>query len=70
MFILETYGGNIGLAITQVIGLASTFQWVVRMFAELENQMTAVERVFEYIKLPQESALESSPGNYCLIVIV
>ncbi|KAL5236136.1 hypothetical protein ACI65C_003546 [Semiaphis heraclei] len=59
----DTYGGNIGLAITQAIGLTSLFQWVIRQSAELENQMTSVERVLEYSNVPQESALESPPDK-------
>lgn len=38
-------------------------QWGMRQSAELENQMTSVERVIEYTNVPQEDALESSPGN-------
>ncbi|XP_008186888.2 probable multidrug resistance-associated protein lethal(2)03659 [Acyrthosiphon pisum] len=59
----DTHGGNVGLAITQAIGLAGMFQWVVRLSAELENQMTSVERVLEYTNVPQESALESAPNK-------
>lgn len=62
-FILETYGGNVGLAISQAIGLAGMFQFGMRQSAELENQMTSVERVLEYTNVPQEGDLESTTGN-------
>ncbi|KAG8235221.1 hypothetical protein J437_LFUL015913 [Ladona fulva] len=57
----ETYGGNVGLAITQAIGLTGMFQWGMRQSAEMENQMTAVERVLEYTNVEKEPAHESSP---------
>jgi len=34
----------------------------LRQLAELDNQMTSVERVVEYTNIPQE-AFESSAGN-------
>ncbi|XP_011500254.1 PREDICTED: multidrug resistance-associated protein 4-like [Ceratosolen solmsi marchali] len=49
-----TLAGDIGLAITQCMLLINTLQWGVRQFAELENQMTSVERVLEYFQLPRE----------------
>nr|XP_022908005.1 probable multidrug resistance-associated protein lethal(2)03659 [Onthophagus taurus] len=55
----EKFGGNVGLAITQSIGLTGMFQWGMRQSTELENQMTAVERVLQYTDLERESALET-----------
>lgn len=54
--ILEVTGGNVGLAITQILSLISLTQWGVRQTAEVENNMTSVERIMEYINLePEES---------------
>ncbi|KDR24429.1 putative multidrug resistance-associated protein, partial [Zootermopsis nevadensis] len=53
------YGGDVGLAITQAIGLTGLIQKGIRQSAELENQMTAVERVLEYSNLEKEPPLES-----------
>ncbi|KAF5277747.1 hypothetical protein FQR65_LT03727 [Abscondita terminalis] len=57
------YGGDVGLAITQALGLTALFQWTLRQTTELENQMTSVERVLEYTTLIQEPPLESTPEN-------
>ncbi|XP_060815467.1 probable multidrug resistance-associated protein lethal(2)03659 isoform X2 [Bombus pascuorum] len=56
-------GGNIGLAITQSIGLTGMFQWGMRQSTELENQMTSVERVVEYSNVESEPPLESTPDK-------
>lgn len=42
------YGGDIGMVITEYIGLISSMDWGMRQWSELENQMTSVERVLEY----------------------
>lgn len=47
-------GGNVGLAITQILSLISLSQWGVRQTAELENNMTSVERIMEYVNLESE----------------
>lgn len=38
-------------------------QWCMRQSAELENQMTSVERILEYTKIDEEPSLESSPDS-------
>lgn len=58
------FGGSVGLAITQSIGLTGMFQWGMRQSAELENQMTSIERVLEYTNVESEPALESKSGIF------
>ncbi|XP_037030671.1 probable multidrug resistance-associated protein lethal(2)03659 [Bradysia coprophila] len=53
--------GNIGLAILHCINLIGMCQWGMRQTAEIESQMTSVERVMEYADLKSEAALESEP---------
>lgn len=48
-----------GLAITQTIGLSGLFQWGLKQSAELENQMTSVERILEFTNIEHESDLHS-----------
>lgn len=65
----ENFGGNVGLAISQAINLTGMFQWGMRQSAELENQMTSVERVLEYSDVEMEPPLESPPGKYYYIIV-
>ena len=60
---LDINSSEVGLVISSTIVLAFSFQWSIRQSAEVENQMTSVERVIEYTKIESEAALESSPGN-------
>ncbi|EFA04298.2 putative multidrug resistance-associated protein lethal(2)03659-like Protein [Tribolium castaneum] len=62
--IFDNTGSNVGLAITQAIGLTGLFQWGMKQSAELENQMTSVERVLEYInRVEHEPDLKSKPDK-------
>ncbi|CAG5017723.1 unnamed protein product [Parnassius apollo] len=63
VFDKEEYGGNVGLAITQAMGLTGMFQWGMRQSTELENQMTSVERIQEYSTIESEPPLESEPSK-------
>uniref|UniRef100_A0A182WC63 Multidrug resistance-associated protein lethal(2)03659 n=1 Tax=Anopheles minimus TaxID=112268 RepID=A0A182WC63_9DIPT len=58
-FIRGDSGGNVGLAITQALGMTGMVQWGMRQSAELENTMTSVERVVEYDNVDPEPALEA-----------
>ncbi|VVC32367.1 Hypothetical protein CINCED_3A020730 [Cinara cedri] len=59
----NTYGGNVGLVITQAINLMNMLQLGILQTTEIDNFMLSVERVLEYANLPQESALESTPDK-------
>ncbi|XP_017068419.2 LOW QUALITY PROTEIN: probable multidrug resistance-associated protein lethal(2)03659 [Drosophila eugracilis] len=52
-------GSDVGLAITQVMAIMGMVQWGMRQSAELENTMTAVERVVEYEDIEPEGELEA-----------
>ncbi|XP_011211265.2 probable multidrug resistance-associated protein lethal(2)03659 isoform X1 [Bactrocera dorsalis] len=52
-------GGDVGLAVTQAMGLTGMVQWGMRQSAELENSMTSVERLIEYEEIEPEGELES-----------
>ncbi|XP_017863871.1 PREDICTED: probable multidrug resistance-associated protein lethal(2)03659 [Drosophila arizonae] len=56
-------GGEVGLAITQAMGMTGMVQWGMRQSAELENNMTSVERVVEYEDLEPEGDFESKPNK-------
>lgn len=55
--------GDVGLAILHSITMIGMCQWGMRQTAELENQMTSVERILEYTEQPPESSLETEEVN-------
>ncbi|KAH8377694.1 hypothetical protein KR093_006671 [Drosophila rubida] len=59
LFFPPANGGEVGLVITQAMGMTGMVQWGMRQSAELENTMTAVERVVEYEDIEPEGALEA-----------
>ncbi|KAG0716160.1 Multidrug resistance-associated protein 4 [Chionoecetes opilio] len=59
MALPDTLGGDIGLAISSAMLLSGMFQWGVRQSAEVENQMTSVERVLEYSAFEPEAPLKA-----------
>ena len=40
------------------------FQYCIRQSAEMENQMTSVDRIIEYGQLPPEATLDTNKSNF------
>ncbi|CAG2110820.1 unnamed protein product, partial [Medioppia subpectinata] len=59
----EILGGNAGLLLTSALSLTTVVQWSVKLSADTESYMTAVERVLEYIAIKPEAELESTPDR-------
>ncbi|XP_011494146.1 PREDICTED: multidrug resistance-associated protein 4-like [Ceratosolen solmsi marchali] len=58
LLLKETFtGGQVGLAITQVMAMTGMIQWGIRQSVEVTNQMMSVERILEYTELVPESNL-------------
>lgn len=55
IFKTDALGGFVGLSITQSLTLTGMFQWCMRQWGELENAMTSVERIREYIDIDPET---------------
>lgn len=52
--------GLIGFALVYTLSLAGLLQWTVRQSAEVENQMTSVERIRAYGSLPPEDGYRAT----------
>lgn len=50
--------GDVALIITQTISMTLLLQWCMFQVVEVETNMTSVERILDYSKIPQEPALE------------
>nr|UMW71136.1 ABC transporter subfamily C2 [Spodoptera frugiperda] len=66
IFILGDFGelipvGSVGLAVSQSMVLTMMLQMAAKFTADFLGQMTAVERVLEYTKLPTEENMETGP---------
>lgn len=60
---VHTYGGNVGLVLTQLTYLIVLMQLGLTQCTEIDNFMTSVQRVLEYTNVPQESDFESIPSK-------
>ncbi|KAH8312051.1 hypothetical protein KR044_009125 [Drosophila immigrans] len=56
----EFNSGDVGLAILHSTTMTGMCQWGMRQTAELENEMTSVERVLEYTEVQSEPPLETA----------
>lgn len=54
--------GGAGLSLAYSTQLAGIVQWALRQSAEFENQITAVERLNEYARLPSEQSFVGCGG--------
>ncbi|XP_044009118.1 ATP-binding cassette sub-family C member 4-like [Aphidius gifuensis] len=55
----EISSGSVGLAISQCLILTGMLQIGVRQSADIQSQMTAIERILQYTDLPKEKLLDS-----------
>ncbi|KAJ3131539.1 hypothetical protein HDU90_008206 [Geranomyces variabilis] len=55
--------GSAGLSLSYALTFTDALLWVVRMHAVMEMSMNSVERVTEYLKIPQEAPAESTREN-------
>ncbi|KAF5294169.1 hypothetical protein FQR65_LT10880 [Abscondita terminalis] len=64
VFKMDSLAGTVGLVVTQAFYLTGVLQYGVRQWAELENQMTAAERVLEYATIDSEVKVGVKPANW------
>uniref|UniRef100_A0A069DZT4 ABC-type glutathione-S-conjugate transporter n=1 Tax=Panstrongylus megistus TaxID=65343 RepID=A0A069DZT4_9HEMI len=54
--------GLVGLSVSYALQITQTLNWLVRMTAEVETNIVAVERIKEYGETPQEAPWEITPS--------
>ncbi|XP_012537913.1 multidrug resistance-associated protein 4 isoform X2 [Monomorium pharaonis] len=59
----NTFAGNVGLALSQVLILCNMVQHGMRQTAEAITQMTSVERIMQFTELEKEGPFESNPTD-------
>ncbi|XP_053975915.1 ATP-binding cassette sub-family C member 4-like [Hylaeus volcanicus] len=59
----NTFAGNVGLAISQVLILCGMLQHGMRQTAETIAQMTSVERILQFTQVDREGPFESEPNK-------
>lgn len=57
------HSGQVGLAILTSVGLINICETGMHHAADMENELTSVERIIEYTQVPSEPALESDAKN-------
>ncbi|XP_058808247.1 ATP-binding cassette sub-family C member 4-like isoform X2 [Phymastichus coffea] len=57
----DTFAGDVGLALTQVLTICGMLQFVMKQIAELMGQMTSVERMFQFTELEREGLSDGQP---------
>lgn len=56
-------GGDVGIVLSSCMILTGMLQYGMRQSAEMENQMTSVERILEYGKLESEAELSKEEDD-------
>lgn len=59
----ELTSGDVGLAVMNCLNLIGVCQWGMHVTSSIENEMTSVERVCEYIRAPSEPPFDSDPEH-------
>lgn len=59
-FCVDTFSGNVGLAISQALILTGMVQFGIRQCNETMQQMTSVERIIEYTNLEPVKSINNN----------